>query len=116
MKKLRFLFSLSTLALLLGAGATLNAQEDKQQPPDQQNPPAQTTPQPSANGAQSQTPVGTPQTFTGTIVKSGDKFVLQEEGGTTYDVDKQDLVKPFEGKKVNIKGTLDGKMIRVQQQ
>jgi uncharacterized protein YdeI (BOF family) len=57
------------------------------------------------------------QVFTGTIVKSGDKFVFQDaESGTTYDVDHQDQVKQFEGKKVRIHGTLDasGKKIHVQ--
>ena len=48
------------------------------------------------------------QVFTGTIVKSGDKFVFQDaDSGTTYDVDHQDQVKQFEGKKVRIRGTLD---------
>src|SRR5882724_3277191 len=119
-KQLRFLFSLTALVLLLGVGATLSAQEDKQRPPDQQSSPGQASPstrQPSDNNAQSQTPVGTAQTFTGTVVKSGDKFVLQDASGTSYDVDNQDALKPHEGKKVNIKGTMDpnGKLIHVQQ-
>ncbi len=118
-KQLRVLLSLAALALLLGVGVTVNAQEDKQKTPDQQTTPGQaspTTPQPSDNNAQS-TPVGTAQTFTGTVMKSGDKFVLQDASGTSYEVDNQDALKPFEGKKVNIKGTLDpnGKLIHVQQ-
>ena len=36
--------------------------------------------------------------------------------GTTYDIDHQDEVKKFDGKKVRVRGTLDasGKMIHVQ--
>jgi uncharacterized protein YdeI (BOF family) len=123
-KQLCSLLSLSTLALLLGVGLSLNAQQDPQRPgqqPDAQQQPSsqpEATPKPSDNPADntaaSQT--GSTQTFTGTIMKSGDKFVLRDAGGTSYDVDKQDAVKPFEGKKVNIRGTLDsnGKMIHVQ--
>ena len=56
------------------------------------------------------------QTFAGTIVKAGDKYVLQDASGTSFDVDRQDLVKPHEGKKVRINGTLDtdGKTIHVK--
>ena len=51
-----------------------------------------------------------------TITKSGDKYVLQDASGTTYDIDRQDLVKPHEGKRVRINGTLDpdGKTIHVK--
>jgi uncharacterized protein YdeI (BOF family) len=57
------------------------------------------------------------QVFTGTIVKSGDKYMFQDSASnTTYDIDHQDQVKQFEGKKVRVHGTLDsnGKMIHVQ--
>src|SRR5258706_9253851 len=115
------LLSLSTLALLLGVGVSLSAQQDAprpgQPPQAQQQPGSQpdSGSQPSGSNAQSQT--GTAQTFSGTVMKSGDKFVLQDTSGTSYDVDKQDAVKPFEGKKVTIHGTLDpnGKLIHVQQ-
>lgn len=66
--------------------------------------------------AQAQSEPGV-QTFTGVIVKSGDKYVLQDsDSGNTYDVDRQDQVKQFEGKKVRIHGTLDAssKMIHIQ--
>jgi hypothetical protein len=120
-KQLRLLFSLTALAVLLGVGSNLNAQEDKQRPPDQQNSPGQaspSTPQPSDNDPQAQAGSGTAQTYTGMVVKAGDKFVLQDASGTTYDVDNQDALKPFEGKKVNVKGTLDpnGKLIHLQKQ
>jgi outer membrane biosynthesis protein TonB len=93
-----------------------------QTPAAQQPPASQTTPpsgqatQPSDSQAQSSDASGT-QTFTGTVVKQGDKYMLQDAAsGTTYDIDHQDEVKKFEGKKVRVHGTLDasGKMIHVQ--
>jgi cytoskeletal protein RodZ len=93
-----------------------------QTPAAQQPPASQTTPpsgqatQPSDSQAQSTDAAGV-QTFTGTVVKQGDKYVLQDAAsGTTYDIDHQDEVKKFEGKKVRVHGTLDasGKVIHVQ--
>ena len=60
---------------------------------------------------------GSVKTFTGTIAKSGDKFVLRD--GTTnaaYQLDDQDNAGKFEGKKVRVTGTLDApnNMIHVQ--
>ena len=74
---------------------------------------------PDQSGQQTAGPQAEPgvQVFTGTILKSGDKYVLQDStGGTTYDIDHQTEVKQFEGKKVRVHGTLDpgGKMIHVQ--
>ena len=84
------------------------------QDPDQsgQQPPSQTSPDPQASPSDA---AGT-QVFTGTVVRQGDKYVLQADNGTTYDIDHQDQVKKFEGKKVRVHGTLDpsGKMIHVQ--
>jgi hypothetical protein len=57
------------------------------------------------------------QTFTGTIVKSGDKYVLQDSTtGTMYDIDHQDLVAQHAGRRVRVTGTLDtdGKTIHLQ--
>lgn len=104
--------SLCSMGLLLGlglSGVQLNAQQpDAQSPPSQ--PPAQ---QQTSPDSQAQ---GQVQTFAGTVVKSGDKYVLQDASGTTFDVDRQDLLKPHEGKKVRINGTLDadGKTIHVK--
>ena len=125
-----------TLALLLGvvlSGAQLNAQQPATQP-DQQSPmaqqpqqpaqqPEQQTEQPPAQSgqqapdAQAQTQQDEGQMFAGMIVKSGGKYVLQDSAsGTTYDVDRQDLVKSHEGKRVRVKGILDpdGKTIHVK--
>lgn len=55
------------------------------------------------------------QTFTGTVTKQGDKYVLQDTAtGKTYDIDHQDEVKKFDGKRVRVHGTLSGNTIHVQ--
>ena len=83
------------------------------QQPQQPAPPAQ---QPGQPGAQAGQPQGV-QTFTGMIVKSGDKYVLQDSAtGTIYDIDHQDEVSKHVGRKVHVTGTLDpnGKTIHLQ--
>jgi hypothetical protein len=88
----------------------------EQQAPNQPNQAPGQTAQPPDSQAQSSDANGV-QTFTGTVVKQGDKYVLQDAtSGTTYDIDHQDEVKKFEGKKVRVRGTLDAsnKMIHVQ--
>lgn len=47
------------------------------------------------------------QTFNGTVVKSGDKYMLKTDSGKTYDIDHQDDVKKFDGKRVKVQGKLD---------
>lgn len=109
--------------------------QQTQQPPDTQAPPPSQTPQqpaqtqpspstPSQSGASTSAPNGSAQSdasgsqeFVGTIVKQGDKYMFQDAAsGTTYDIDHQDEVKKFEGKKVRVHGNLDSssKTIRVQ--
>jgi Protein of unknown function (DUF5818) len=62
----------------------------------------------SATGsASSAAGAGESQTFSGTVTKSGDKYVLKDDAGHTYDIDHQDEVKKFEGKRVRVQGTLD---------
>jgi uncharacterized protein YdeI (BOF family) len=107
-------------ALLFGvalSGATLSAAQS-QPPSQQQQPPAQTPNQAGqqAPDSQADSQQTRGQIFAGTIKKTGDKYVLQDASGTTYDVDRQDLVKKYEGQKVRINGTLDpdGKTIHVK--
>jgi hypothetical protein len=94
-------------------------------PPTQQAPQTQQAPMPDTPPAgqtpdQTQTPdskTTTPsatapsatdsQSFLGTVVKSGDKYMLKDDAGKTYDIDHQDDVKKFEGKRVKVQGTLD---------
>jgi len=84
------------------------------QTPDQsgQQPPSRTAPDTQAAPSDA---AGT-QVFTGTVMQQGSKYVLQADNGTTYDIDHQDQVAKFDGKKVRVHGTLDpsGKMIHVQ--
>ena len=85
---------------------------DTQQPPDQTPPPSSRTPESGAQQSQSGSAAdsgaanGT-QTFSGTVTKAGDKYVLKDDSGHTYDIDHQDEVKKFEGKRVRVQGTLD---------
>jgi hypothetical protein len=142
--RVQSLLFLSALVLFLSVGISLNAQQtttptttpdpQAQQPTsDQSAPPAaseQSTPQtpsqppsqtpgqttqptPNSQGESAQ-PTGV-QSFSGTIVKSGDKYMLKDEAsGQTYDIDHQDEVQKYEGKRVKVHGTLDGKMIHLQ--
>jgi uncharacterized protein YdeI (BOF family) len=94
--------------------ATQQSGQEPAQPQQPRQAPDQSGQAPDSQ-AQSQQP-GV-QVFTGTIVKSGDKYMFQDSASnTTYDIDHQDQVKQFEGKKVRVHGTLDsnGKMIHVQ--
>ena len=49
-------------------------------------------------------------------MKQGDKYVLKDDSGTTYDIDHQSEVAKFDGKRVRVQGTLDptGKKIMVK--
>lgn len=123
-------------SLLQAQQSSPNTQQPSQsQPaPQSQNPPDTQAPPPQSgqeSGQQAPNTTQPPQTpdqaqqgdqsggkeFVGTVVKQGDKYMFQEAStGTTYDIDHQDEVKKFEGKKVRVHGTLDpnGKMIHVQ--
>jgi len=113
--------------------STPNAQPETQQPPSpemppqsQQPPAAQTpdrTPDTTAPGSGSKsaapsdsTAASDSQTFSGTVMKQGDKYVLKDDSGTTYDIDHQAEVAKFDGKRVRVQGTLDptGKKIIVK--
>ncbi len=88
-------------------------------PGTQNQPPSQTQP-PTQPGQGDQTQQASPadgHEFVGTIVKQGDKYMFQDaSSGQTYDIDHQDEVKRFDGKKVRVRGTLDPqtKTIHVQ--
>jgi len=84
-----------------------------QQAPDQSPPPSSRPPEsgaqrpPSGSSADDSGAAAGTQTFAGTIMKQGDKYVLKDDSGKTYDIDHQDEVKKFEGKRVRVQGTLD---------
>src|SRR5947199_9769802 len=75
-----------------------------------QTSPAQTSPMTSAeSGAAQGSAPGSSQAaeaYTGTVVKSGDKYVLKTDTGT-YQIDDEDKAKQFEGKQVKVSGNLD---------
>jgi outer membrane biosynthesis protein TonB len=87
-----------------------------QQPTPEPNPETQPAPnptpaQPGAHQApatpESQDQNPTAQTFTGTIGKESDGYVLKVSDSTFYKLDSQDQVQPFEGRRVQVTGTLD---------
>jgi cytoskeletal protein RodZ len=148
-KKIQFLSSLATSAVVIAMiawGGTLHAQSTNPNTPNtpdtqqQQQQAPDTTPQPTPQSStpqspdtsapsQAQPPANTPdsgakqgnssadpaasgaasetQTFTGTVVNQGGKYVLRDDAGKTYDVDAQDQMKKFDGKRVRIHGQLD---------
>ena len=92
------------------------SEQDHQQPtpeptPETQPAPNPTPAQPGAHKApstqESQDQNPTAQTFTGTISKEADSYVLKVSESTFYKLDSQDQVQPFEGRRVQVTGTLD---------
>ena len=81
-----------------------------QQAPKAQQPPSQTpdttAPESGSKPDSSSAPTDT-QTFSGTIVKQGNKYMLKDDSGKMYDIDHQSDVAKFEGKRVRVQGTLD---------
>jgi len=75
-----------------------------QQTPDAQSPNSQT---PDAAQPPATPSAADSQVFSGTVQKSGDKYVLKTDSGKTYDIDHQDDVKKFDGKRVRVQGKLD---------
>ncbi len=55
-------------------------------------------------------------TFTGTIERNGEQFVLRETSGQIYRLDDPKDAQPFEGKPVTVTGKLDSgaRMIHVE--
>jgi uncharacterized protein YdeI (BOF family) len=115
-KSTQSLLTLGALAVTLGAAPLYARQDSQSGAPQSQQQPDQSQPQqpPDAQGQQSPNDV---QTFSGTIVKQGDRYALQDaSNGKTYDIDKQDGLKQYEGKQVRVRGTLDpdGKTIHMK--
>ena len=115
--KLQTLLGISTCALLL-AGATAWGATDRsnaatpmpviqepQSPPSQAQPDQATPNQDSAKAT----------TFTGTIMKDGEQWVLRDSSGGVYKLDDSTRAQAFEGKTVKVTGRLDAssKMIHV---
>src|SRR5277367_3824797 len=57
------------------------------------------------------------KTFSGTISKNGDQFILRDDAAnSSYQLDDQEKASKFEGKKVKVTGTFDqaNNLIRIQ--
>jgi Protein of unknown function (DUF5818) len=118
-QSLSFLAILGVAVGIISWGSTLHAQQAPSTPSDSQQAPAQTpdTQQPAApdtppaaqqRPSTESSPSNTDsQTFSGTVMKQGDKYVLKDDSGKTYDIDHQTDVAKFEGKRVRVQGTLD---------
>jgi hypothetical protein len=81
----------------------------KPQPVPQPLPPPDSRPdpqpaQPSNPHARQQTPS---QTFTGKIVRDGEKYVLRVSGNTTYQLDEQGTAEQYQDKEVKVVGTIE---------
>jgi uncharacterized protein YdeI (BOF family) len=111
----RVLLGLSSCALFL-AGAQAWGWTNHNATPmpviqEPQAPPSQTAPdQATPNPDSSKT-----STFTGTIVKDGEQYVLRDSSGSVYKLDDSSRAQAFEGKTVKVTGRLDAnsKMIHV---
>ncbi len=68
-----------------------------EQPPDQQS-------KSPADPQSEQSPL---QSFTGRIVKDGAEYVLKAASNTTYQIEEQGDVKPYENQNVRVTGNLD---------
>jgi uncharacterized protein YdeI (BOF family) len=88
---------------------TAFAQDQSQSQPQQQ--PDQAQPQQKSDQGQEKS-----ATFTGTIVKNGEQYMLRDSSGQILGLDDSDKARPFEGKTVKVTGQLDeqAKVIHVE--
>ena len=137
LQSLSFLATLAIAIGMISWGSALQAQNtpsgqttpQTQQPSPEMPPASQQTPEaqtPSSQQPSSQSPdANAPQsgskssdtgssatstdtqTFSGTVVKQGEKYVLKDDTGKVYDIDHQTDVAKFDGKRVRVQGTLD---------
>jgi hypothetical protein len=76
-------------------------------PTPQAGTPAEPEKSPQKPTAGTKTQAGSAQTFTGTISKEQDSFMLKVSETTSYKLDNQQEVQQYEGKRVKVTGTLD---------
>ncbi|MBV9573731.1 MAG: hypothetical protein JOY93_06725 [Acidobacteriales bacterium] len=74
------------------------------------NPAPPARPQAPDADTQNKNEVPAAQTFTGTIRKEGDTFVLKVSDTTSYKLDDQDKAKQFDGQRVRVTGSLETKL------
>jgi uncharacterized protein YdeI (BOF family) len=113
--KMQLLLGISSCALMLASvqaqGFTMNSASPMPVIQEPQSPPAQTSPD-QAMPSQDQSKA---TTFTGTIVKDGENYVLRDSSGGIYKLDDSSRAQAFEGKTVKVTGKLDAdsKLIHV---
>jgi lipopolysaccharide export system protein LptA len=91
---------LATLALAAALSAAAFAQQGQSAQPGSNDPQTQNAPAPDVP-ADTQT-----QNLSGTIVKAKNHYVLKTDK-MTYQLDDETKAKQFEGKQVNVSGTVD---------
>jgi uncharacterized protein YdeI (BOF family) len=113
--KMQILLGVSSCALMLASAQTWGATSPKSATPmpviqEPQTPPAQTSPDQAQNPDTAKS-----TTFTGTVVKDGEQYVLRDSSGSVYKLDDSSRAQAFEGKTVKVTGRLDSnsKMIHV---
>ena len=109
-KKFSHFTSFAAVVVLLSVGVSLSAQQNQQrleQTPQMEQQDTPLYPGDNPTDRPVAAAMANSQSFTGTIVRSGDKFILQAAHGSTYALDNQDAVKPFEGKRVSLHGALE---------
>lgn len=79
------------------SASTMPVIQEPQSPPSQ-TPPDQATPNPDSSKT---------TTFTGTVVKDGEQYVLRDSSGSVYKLDDSSRAQAFEGKTVKVTGKLD---------
>lgn len=101
--KLQILLGVSTCALLLAGVQAWASGTTKTATPmpviqEPQTPPAIAPPAKDSSKS---------TTFTGTIVKDGEQYVLRDSSGGVYKLDGSSRAQSFEGKTVKVTGRLD---------
>jgi len=115
MKSTKLLLGISSCALLLASVQAWGVTTPNSATPmpviqEPQSPPSQTPPDQAMPNQDSKT-----TTFTGTVVKDGEQYVLRDSSGSVYKLDDSSRAQAFEGKTVKVTGRLDAnsKMIHV---
>lgn len=110
------LLGLSSCALMLASVPAFAATTPNSASPipviqEPQTPPSQTPPDQAMPNQDSSKAT----TFTGTVVKDGEQYVLRDSSGGVYKLDDSSRAQAFEGKTVKVTGKLDAdsKMIHV---
>ncbi|HET7441525.1 MAG TPA: DUF5818 domain-containing protein [Terriglobales bacterium] len=86
----------------------------QQQPEDRPAPgrPAK----PDSQAASTQPQQDAARSFTGTIVKNGDAFVLTTQDNVNFQLDDQERARNYQGKQVKVTGTVDATALKIHVQ